>query len=203
MSKVKKKPIEKVKNVGHRCGADVDFVTAPENSLQAIDEIKDYQDRKNFKYWEWDVTESCSPSLFANHDAVKSKPIKRLYNLVNDPPTNVTYKSLFYELSTFEINNFLRLKNDMSVPSAEKIMEKLVQVAVKPIAIEIKKLDRIESKWQLFDLVKESMEKNNKLEIFFMMKKKKFYKMDDHDWFAEQCERDGIKLKLYGCTKWL
>jgi len=161
-------------NLGHRLGGDV---YKYENTLVCYKKaLKTLQQKKKFKYVEFDIRETKDHELVVFHDSEIERIIpQNRYNI--KVLARVLKKKRFQQirikdLTLKEVRELLIAK-DVHVPTLENVLESSIKWNLKkPINIEIKSLKSDEARYKLINLIKKY---NKKLDIGLIAFRKNFY----------------------------
>jgi len=162
-------------NLGHRLGGDV---YKYENTLVCYKKaLKNLQQKKNFKYVEFDIRETKDHELVVFHDSKIERVIpqnKHNIKILTRVLTKNKFEKIRIKDLTLKELRALSIAKDVHVPTLEDILESSVKWNLKkPMHIEIKFLHSDEARYKLIDLIAKY---NKKLDIVLIAFRRHFYK---------------------------
>ncbi len=158
-------------NLGHRLGGDI---YKPENTLYVYKKaLKTLQNKKDFKYVEFDIRESKDGELIVFHDSKIDRIVPKTKHNLN-LLKNKNFKNISIENLTAKTISKLILEHNAHIPTLEEVLQASVDWNLKkPIHVEIKALNTDKARMKLIKTVDKY---TKKLDISFIAFSKHFYK---------------------------
>jgi len=161
-------------NLGHRLGGDV---YKYENTLVCYKKaLKTLQQKKKFKYVEFDIRETKDHEIVLFHDSKIERVIpKNRHNM--KVLKRVLKKKKFKQIKVKDLTlnevRELLIAKDVQIPTLEDVLASSIKWNLKkPMHIEIKSLNSDKARYKLIDLLKKY---NKKLDISLIAFHKNFY----------------------------